>query len=126
MPLASLIDADPTQLAGVHVVGGKADEVVRALESRARDHIDALYFELPPTEYSYGGALLKVFADDSGTVPGWELGAILYQATEATFGDIIDVTTTTWRKPDAVEEQQVVFRRDPLDTVDRALAPPFG
>src|SRR5262249_48845980 len=72
IPLASLIDPDPTKFAGHVVIGRPLAEVVSELSPMARGHDDLLY-TLAATEYSHEDCLLRLFVDDAHRVTGWKL-----------------------------------------------------
>ncbi|MDB4955609.1 MAG: hypothetical protein JWO36_3178 [Myxococcales bacterium] len=111
MPLAKLIDPDPTRFAGALVLGRNADEAARELARGPFDHIGEHEFQLLPTEYSVGPPSFRMFSDANGSVDGWELTDVLDQPTDETLKDVMAVYSNVFGRAVSEGERYVEFRR---------------
>ncbi len=123
VPLEQLLDADPTYLAGVKVLGRPVDQVTRELgtqfqvdDSMTNPQGDATLRSRAPTEYSQERAHL--WLDTSkGVVTSWVLLPGVWVDDEIVLQEIMPLLTKLWGAKPEVSETHVTFRRSPYVVV---------
>lgn len=119
VPLASLVDRDPTRFAGHAILGRPLADVAAELAPLTRGQDSAAALFLPVTEFAYEETSLSLrFDATTQRVTGYEFGSPLFQPTDAMVGDVLALYAKLWGPSHDIDEVTVGFGKAPEVRVD--------